>query len=250
VVAELACDFEAFAQVVRARRSVRAFGADPIPDGVVDACLDLALCAPTSHNLETWQFLDVRDRETLKRLRHLCLDQPAAVEAPTLIVAVARPDFWRLGQRLMLERIAAERTSGELDESYRRWLPLLEKKYRLLIPLLFNDGPFHVLAPLKRLVVAAIAMFRPMMRGPFGRAEQAMWATKAAALACQNLMLALRAAGYDSCPLEGFDEPKVKRLLGLPRAAHIVMVIAAGKRRPGGVIPQVRFDRSLYVARM
>jgi nitroreductase len=26
----------------------------------MDACLDLALLAPTSHNLEAWQFIDVR----------------------------------------------------------------------------------------------------------------------------------------------------------------------------------------------
>ena len=37
------------------------------------------------------------------------------------------------------------------------------------------------------------------------------------------------------------------RLLGLPGAAHIVMVIAAGKRAEGGVAPLYRFDRNLYV---
>jgi nitroreductase len=63
-------------------------------------------------------------------------------------------------------------------------------------------------------------------------------------------MLALRAAGYDSCAMEGFDEPRVKRLLGLPRAAHIVMIIAAGKRAEGSVMPLYRFDRNLYVQRV
>ena len=63
--AELACDFEAFAKVVRTRRSVRAYAPEPIPDSILDACFDLALLAPTSHNLETWQFLDVRSPEKL-----------------------------------------------------------------------------------------------------------------------------------------------------------------------------------------
>ena len=91
--AELDCDFAAFAKIVRTRRSVRAYTPEPIPDAMLDACFDLALLAPTSHNLESWQFIDVRDRAKLALLRHYCLDQPPAMQAPTLIAAVARPDF-------------------------------------------------------------------------------------------------------------------------------------------------------------
>lgn len=247
---EAASPFDSFMEVVRGRRSVRVFESEPIPDDILDRCLDAALLAPTSHNLECWQFLDVRDPDKLARMRHLCLDQSPAMQAPRLIVAVARPDFWRMGRDLMLKQLAADAASDGLDESYRAWLPLLERKYRYLIPLLFADGPLHLLSPLKALVIGAIALFRPIMRGPFGRSEQAIWAVKTAALACQNLMLALRAAGYDSCALEGFDEPKVKRLLGLPRPARIVMVIAAGRRGKDGIMPQVRFNRSLYVRRV
>ena len=237
--AELACDFEAFAKVVRTRRSVRAYMPEPIPDAVLDACLDLALLAPTSHNLETWQFIDVRSPEKLAMLRHYCLDQPPAMQAPNLIVAVARPDFWRLGRRLMLEALAREKGVA----------PELVQKYQILIPLIFEDGPFHILAPLKRLATWGIGLFKPFWRVDVGRAGQELWATKTAALACENLMLALRAAGFDSCAMEGFDEPRVKRLLGLPRVAHVVMVIAAGRRAENGVMPQYRFDLSQYVQR-
>ena len=97
---DLTCDFDAFSKVVHTRRSVRAYQPEHIPDAVLDACLDLALLAPTSHNLESWQFIDVRDPAKLAKLRHYCLDQPPAQQAPTLLVAVARPDFWRLGQKL------------------------------------------------------------------------------------------------------------------------------------------------------
>ena len=53
--------------------------------------------------------------------------------------------------------------------------------------------------------------------------------TKTTALACQNLMMALVAQGYDSCPMEGFDQNRVKRILKLNRNAHIVMVLGVGK---------------------
>jgi nitroreductase len=236
---ELACDFEAFAKVVRTRRSVRAYTPELIPDAVLDACFDLALLAPTSHNLETWQFIDVRSAENLGLLRHYCLDQPPALRAPTLIVAVARPDYWRLGRRLMLEALAQEEGVA----------PELVQKYRTLIPLIFEDGPLHILAPFKRLAFWVIGLFKPFWRVDVGRGGQELWATKTAALACENLMLALRAAGFDSCAMEGFDEPRVKRLLGLPRAARVVMVIAAGRRAEGGVMPQYRFEASHYVQR-
>lgn len=82
-----------------------------------------------------------------------------------------------------------------------------------------------------------------MVRGPLGRAGLALWAVKSTALACENLMLAFRAFGYDTCPMEGFDEKRVKRLLHLERDAHVVMVIGAGRRSPGGIYgPRIRLD--------
>ena len=48
-------------------------------------------------------------------------------------------------------------------------------------------------------------------------------------------MLALRAFGYDSCPMEGIDSYRIKKLLKLPKTAQICMVISAGKRATNGV---------------
>jgi nitroreductase len=240
---------EALATIMRRRRSVRAFLPEPIPDAVIEACFDLAILAPTSHNLECWQMVDVRDAARLAALRHLCLDQPAAMSAPHLIVAVARPDQWRRGRDLMLARIDIEMAKSSLPKALSDFLPMFRTKYSLLIPIMFHDGPFRVLAPFKHALAWCYSWYRPMMRGPFGRHEQAVWAVKTAALACENLMLALTAHGYDSCPMEGFDEPRVKRLLGLPRRAEIVMVIAAGRRGEDATIPQIRFERAHYIQR-
>jgi len=222
--------------VAQGRRSVREFLPGVVPQGVVEACLDLALLAPNSQNLQPWEFIQVRTPEKLELLRTYCLDQPPARSAPTLLVAVARPDSWRLGRRLNLEHL--ERRAGSAEEIH---------KYRTLVPLMFNDGPLHLMGPAKRLALAVAGWWRPTWRGNFGYWGQQLWASKSTALACENLMLALRAAGYDSCPLEGFDEPRVKHLLGLPRAARVVMVLAVGRRAPGGVVEQVRFDRALFV---
>ena len=62
-----------------------------------------------------------------------------------------------------------------------------------------------------------------------------VWAHKTTALACQNLMLSLRAYGYDSCPMEGMDSKKIRKMLGLPKRAEVCMVIGIGKRADNGV---------------
>jgi nitroreductase len=243
-------EFQAFRAVAEARRSARSFLPEPIPESVLAACFDVAIRAPSSHNLEIWRFLDVRQPQTRIALNHLCLDQSPAREAANLVVAVARPDLWRIGAERMLARLRADAGGRPADADYRAWLPRLTKKYEIMVPLLFADGPRHMLAPVKAALLWAIARFRPMMRGPFGRSEQQMWAIKTTALACENFMLALTAAGYDSCPLEGFDEPKVKRLFALPDEARVVMVIAAGRRGPHALIPQIRHERAFYVERV
>ena len=45
----------------------------------------------------------------------------------------------------------------------------------------------------------------------------------------QTLMLAARAMGYDSCPMDGFDFDAVARLVNLPDDHVIVMMVAIGK---------------------
>jgi len=52
---------EEFRKIVESRRSVRRFTDAPVPDEVVEDCLDLAMLAPNSSNLQPWEFYVVRD---------------------------------------------------------------------------------------------------------------------------------------------------------------------------------------------
>jgi nitroreductase len=57
------------------------------------------------------------------------------------------------------------------------------------------------------------------------------WATKSAALACQNLMISAEALGFNTCPMEGFDDLRLAKFLKLSRRRdQILMVIAIGKK--------------------
>ena len=168
-----------------------------------------------------------------------CLSQPAAATAAELIVAVARIDTWKRNARDILRH---------LERDVWTWPKSMHAYYSLITRIAYDNGPLGLLGPVKKALVSAVGLVRPIPRGPTSRAELVTWAVKTTALACENLMLAFRAAGYDSCPMEGMDEERVRRILGLGRDAIVTMVIGAGRRRRGGVYgPRIRLPRERFV---
>lgn len=222
-----------FRKVVRSRRSVRRFTDEPVPEHVLDDCLELAMLAPNSSNLQPWEFFVVRTPELKNRLADACLGQNAAKTAPVLIVVVARTDTWRQHSRMALEQWPEENLPG-----------IVQKYYSKIAPLHYNQGPFGLFGAAKKAAGLFVGLTRPVPRGPYSPNEMKIWATKSTALAAENLMLALRAHGYDSCPMEGFDECRLRSLLKLPGKGLLTMVLAAGKRAENGVYNrQYRFDK-------
>ena len=48
-------------------------------------------------------------------------------------------------------------------------------------------------------------------------------------------MISMAAIEYDTCPMEGFDSKMVKKILGLPNAVEITMIVSCGIRDEAGV---------------
>lgn len=61
-------DAQGFFDLVRSRRTVRAYTSDPVPDEDLRRILDAARLAPSSGNQQPWRFLVVRDRAKLDEL--------------------------------------------------------------------------------------------------------------------------------------------------------------------------------------
>jgi len=235
----ISVDHDAFKAVVESRRSVRVYDETTIPESIMRECLRLALLAPNSSNLQTWEFYWIRDEVKKKKLVKYCLSQPAARTAAELVVAVARPDRWRETNALMLSKF---------DEAKKVRLKAAYQYYSRIVPMAYNMGPYGIYGPFKQLYVWFRGLSKPTPRGPYSLAGMRLWAQKSTALACENFMLAIRAYGFDSCPMEGMDAKRVKDLLNLPKGASICMVISAGKRADNGVYgPRVRFDQSLFI---
>ena len=190
------------------------------------ACLELTLLAPNSSNLQPWEFYWVRTAEKKKKLIDYCLGQPAASTAQELVVAVARPDNCKVNKKIILSN------NDEIGEKETR---TLRKYYGKIVTLAYQQGFLSIKGYLKKIAMELRGLKKPTPREPYNKKGMAIWAHKSTALACENLMLSLRAYGYDSCPMEGMDSSKIKKLLGLRSPAEISMVISAGKRAENGV---------------
>lgn len=232
-------DPKEFRKAVTTRRSVRQFTSEPIPEDVLQDCLDLALMAPNSSNLQMWNFYRVTTPEKREAMVKACMSQKAAKTAAELIVCTGHTRNWRQHAKDILAQ-----WPGEPPKVVRQY-------YGGLAQFMYGSVPMDMLglgARAKKTVRDAIGLVRPMMRTPNTDADMELWAAKSVALACENLMLALRAYGFDSCPMEGFDEERVRDICGYGRHEFTVMVIAAGRRHDKGLYhEQMRFDRTRFI---
>jgi len=214
-------DSHVFHRIVNERRSVRDFLPDLVPQDVLDRCLGAALKAPSSSNLQHWEFVIIRDPEIRAQANAICFDQRGPRSAPLLVAVVAHRDRWKQHSAYILETLQER---GILRESQTRY-------WGRLMPLMYRVGPLGFFGVLKGLFSRVSSWIRPS-HNLLTRSDVRVVAHKSTALAAGAFMLALRAEGYDSCPLEGFDPWRAKRLLKLSRGGEVSMFLAIGKRGP------------------
>lgn len=227
-----------FEKVIKSRRSVRVFMEDKIPDEIVHKCIDAALLAPNSSNLQPWEFYRVVNPKKKKELVYSCMNQSAARTAAELIVCVARTDKWKLRQKEMIEYF---------NNSEQRVPKGAYTYYQKIVPLVYTQGFLSLIGYLKKIIFFFRGLTQVSPREPSSYADLRIWAHKSTALGCENLMLAFRAYGYDTCPMEGLDSKRVRKLLNLPKRAEICMVVAAGKRAENGIYgKQIRMPKEKF----
>ncbi len=230
-------DVEEFRKVVHSRRSVRRFTDEPIPEEAIQDCLDLALLSPNSSNLQPWEFHRVRDPAVKAKVVNACLNQNAAKTAAELVIVVGRTKTWKKHCQENLEQWP-EPTVPRIVEAY----------YRGGARVHYGGLPLDFFGIVKKTIRRISGIARPMPRWPNSPADMELWATKSAALAAQTFVLALRAHGFDSCMMEGFDEARLRKAVKLPRDGVVLMVIGAGRRAEKGVYhARIRFPRERFI---
>ena len=205
-----------FRSLVESRRAARQFAAEAVPEAIIRDCLELAALAPSSCNLQPWSFQVVRDPARLQQVEQVCLGQSAA-RAPLIIAVLARPDTWRSACADVLKLWPEAAVPRVIDRFYKETAPFQ-----------YNQGWMGWRGFIKRQMVRLLGHKRPVMRTPNSLTQMRLWAVKSTALAAQNLMLAFQSHGYSTCPMEGFDEKRLKKILPLPKEAIPIMLLAVG----------------------
>ncbi len=216
-------------EVLNFRRSVRNYDpAKELDTDKVKHCIELATLAPNSSNMQLWEFYHIVDKEELQKLSHFCLDQSATSTAQQAVVFVTRRDLFRKRAKdiLVFEKENIIRNSPA--ERQQKRIKGRELYYGKVMPFIYGRF-FGLLGVIRKIIVHIIHVFRPIIT-TVSEADTRVVIHKSCGLAAQTFMIAMANEGYDTCPLEGFDGIRVKKLLGLPRGAEINMVISCGIR--------------------
>ncbi len=179
---------------IKERRSITFF--DPNRDVSVDTIkeiLNTAALTPSAYNLQPWEVVVVKDPEKKRELKEICHNQQKVEDASANIVIIANLK-------------AAEEHSDRVLDSWVElgYLPS-EKKEELKDQIL---SEWNTPDKRKRRAIRDAAMF------------------------AMSIMIVARYFGLETHPMDGFDEQKLKRFLGLGRDKIPLMVIAIGYKHP------------------
>lgn len=179
-------------QAITERRATPSFDGVPIPDADLKKILEAGLQAPSGYNMQPWRFVVVRTEEQRKRLRAASFNQPKVEEASAVIVACGDADGWRNGDLEEMIRLGRE---GGMTENY---------------------------ADQARTNIPGYLANHPNLTG---------WLYKHVMIAFTSMMLMAEVMGYDTAPMEGFEEEKVREVLKLPLSYKVVALLAIGHLR-------------------
>ena len=219
-----------FQEIVNFRRSNRKFDSDiNVPDQVIEKSLERAILSPNSSNMQLWEFYWIKSKPELEKMVPLCLNQQAAKTAKAMVVFVARKDKWKERAKWNYNKFS-ESIKGSPDKGQQKGLDY----YGKVMPLLYANDPFGFMTFFRRSISFFMGLRKPFYRAG-GSSNIRVTVHKSCALAAQTFMLSVAAEGFHTCPMEGFDEKRVKKALNLPRGAEINMIVSVGMGTEAGI---------------
>jgi len=164
----------------------------------------------------------------MAKVSRACLDQKATSTASQIVVFVTRRDLYRKRAKFVLDFETGNIRRNSPEDRQEKRIKDRKLYYGILMPFVY--ARFCGLLGLFRMLLAnIISIFRPMML-EVSEGDVRVVVHKSCALAAQTFMIAMANEGYDTCPLEGLDSRRLKRLLKLPHGAEINMVVSCGIR--------------------
>jgi nitroreductase len=190
--------------IIRDRRATPSFDGSPVPGNDLRQILEAGLHAPSGYNMQPWRFVVVQSPEQKRKLRAASYNQPKVEEASVMIVACGDMDGWRKDLDMMLEMGLA---SG-MPESYAA-------QARTSVPNYLSN---------------------------FTSDQMKLWLNKQVMLAFTSMLLMAESLGYDTAPMEGFEQDKVHEALRLPLSYWVVALLGVGHLKGADKFDGGRFD--------
>ena len=76
-------------EAIKGRRSTRVYTREEVSEEDIEKLIDAATWAPSAGNIQSWEFVIVRDAQIKRRLSTAALNQRFIEEAPVVIVVCA-----------------------------------------------------------------------------------------------------------------------------------------------------------------
>ena len=189
-----------FSEAIEERRATPSFDGSPVPDEDLHRILEAGTHAPSGYNIQPWRFVVVRSPEQKKKLREASFGQPKVEEASAVIVACGDIHALRPEHLDRVFKMAEEH--GFAKEH--------NEKVKQIIQGTFSAGAGDAMG------VAP---------------DFAVWLNRHVMIAFTTMMWMAEVIGYDTAPMEGFIESKVKLALEIPEHVRVVALLGIGRRK-------------------
>jgi nitroreductase len=175
------------ADSIRARRSIKSFKNDPIPEGVLQELLSLMQDAPSSWNFQPTRVVMIRSMAQKEALAAAAWGQKQILEAPVTFVFAVSIRGWEKNMGGILKSGV---DSGAWPQKFADW----------------------------------IGENAPGFQKGLGDKERE-YAIKDAIIMATTLALAAQSKGYSNCYINGWDEAKVKEIIGAEGDSDIAIAL-------------------------
>jgi len=165
---------------------------------VLSAILRAGLESPSGYNLQPWRFVVVRSAEQKRRLREAAMGQSKVEEAGAVIVCCGDPNAPR---GTNLDEVLAEAAKHGFSKEQNR-------KVREIITGVFSKPAGNAMGVAPDWVV---------------------WIDRHVMIAFTTMIWMAEVLGYDTAPMEGFFEDKVKSVLEIPDSIRVVALLGIGR---------------------
>jgi len=122
-------------EAIRARRSIRTFTTDKIPEDIMNRLLEAIRLAPSGGNRQSYKFIIVKDDEMKNKLANACRWNPGAVsgqkfvaDAPVIVVACVQESdaIVRFTVKDKVYLATGQEAPSELDSTTSRYHSLAD----------------------------------------------------------------------------------------------------------------------------